>query len=494
MGTLPGSIRRRRSSRGPAPSRLSRRECLASFLPFLVCPSRVLNGAPARPNILFIMIDTLRSDHVACYGYSKPTTPNLDRLAREGVRFATFRSASPWTMPSLMTMFSSLHPTVHGATNYQRRASLKVPTLAERLKRLGYARTVGIVGNPTVNSRYGFAQGFDVYDDYTIFFAHELGVFDAAGAERPRSVVDSVTSQTVTRMGAEWLTKHRTESPWFLFLLYFDPHSAYVPPPPWHRKFDPHPDAPGRNRAVQASDLMGKKVAPDRLEHVVALYDGEIGYTDHCIGALLARLDALGLRDDTLVVVVSDHGEEFLDHGGFLHGRSLYEELTRAVLLLRCPGRLPAGKVVSVPAAHLDLTPTLLECVGEKPDPECQGVSRLPQMLGAESGRPAADPEPCFLEGATKESLRAVILGRHKLIRDVESGQEELYDLDADPGERNNTAVKQPDVCAKLRGVLKSHVDQCSEAAKRYQIEGEGARPQLTRRDIETLRALGYLQ
>jgi len=478
-------------------------------------------AAPEKPNILLIMIDTLRADHVSCYGYPKPTTPNLDRLASEGVRFDTVYTAAPWTMPSTMSFLSSLYPTVHGATSYERRASLRVPTLAKRLKRLGYARTAAFTSNPTVNARFGFANGFDLYDDYTIALTYELGLFDADPAARAKSLVDSVTAPAVTRAADEWLTKNgRAQAPWFLFLLYFDPHFAYVPPPPWHRKFDPHPDAPSRKRPISPFDLLKKDSTPDDLEHVVALYDGEVGHTDACIGRLVDRLDALGLRDDTLVVVISDHGEEFLDHGNILHGNTLHGELTRAILIFRQPGsKLPAGRIVTAPATHIDLVPTLLDYIGAPPDPECQGKTRLPALLAASpppappSGTVPPGPtsptrptgptpalaldkeEPFFLEGTTpRESFRAVILGPWKLIRDLESASEQLYHLPSDAAERKNLAAQHPDLCARLRTLLYAHVADCARLAKLYQPAGEAARPTLSPKDLQALKALGYIR
>jgi arylsulfatase A-like enzyme len=440
------------------------------------------------------MIDTLRADHIGCYGYGKPTTPNIDRLAREGVRFARFRTAAPWTMPSVMTMFTSLHPTVHGATSYRRRASLKVTTLAERLKALGYRRTAAITSNPTVNSRYGFAQGFDLYDDYTLFFAHELNLFQTDKVDRRKSITEAVTSHTVTQTATRWLDAEGRRGPWFLFLLYFDPHDRYVPPAPWDRRFDPHPNAPSRRRRDTGPHLLHPKATPEEVEHALALYDGEIGYTDHHIGELLKALDARGHRDDTLVLLVSDHGEEFLDHGGVRHGRTLYDEQTRGTLLLRHPDALPAGRTVSAPACHLDLTPTLLDAVGAEPDRECQGTGLLPLARGQGAAPTEADARPIFLEGATRPELRAVVQGRHKLIRDTRSGSEELYDLEADPAERTNLAPKASDIRRRLGGHLDRHIAACAEKAKVYQVGGITPRPKLTRRDIETLRALGYLK
>ncbi len=471
---------------------MSRRGFLAGVAPLFLCPRRAVSASRPRPNILFILVDTLRADHVSCYGYRQSTTPNIDRLAGEGVRFPTVYTASPWTMPSVMTLFTSLHPTVHGATSYRRRASLKVTTLAERLKRLGYRRTVGIVSNPTVNSRYGFAQGFDQYDDYNVFFAHELNLFELEDAERQRNITETVTSHTMTRLASEWLAKEGRRRPWFLFLLYFDPHDRYVPPAPWDRRFDPHPDAASRKRKDLGSRLMRSDSTATEVEHALALYDGEIGYTDHHIGQLLGRLDSLGLRDDTLVVLISDHGEEFLDHGGVGHGHTLYEELTRGILVLRRPGRLPAGETVAAPACHVDLVPTLLDALGEQPGPACQGVSLLPMIHGAAPAPSDPAARPLFLEGAASETLRGVVLGRHKLIRDVASGREEFFDLATDPREQTDLHGRPP--AQDLRAALDRHIEQCRLAARPYRTAGTGARPRLTSRDLEILRALGYLQ
>ena len=482
------------SRANPRPRGVTRRQCLAGLASPLLWGWRSATvAAAARPNILFVMLDTLRADHVGCYGYAKPTTPHIDRLARESVRFANLYTAGPWTMPSVMTMFTSLHPTVHGAVSFQRRASLKVTTLAERLKRLGYRRTAAITSNPTVNSRYGFAQGFDRYDDYSIFFAHELDLFGVDDKPQRKSVVEAVTSKTVTDMATRWLEKEGRRGPWFLFLLYFDPHLDYVPQPPWDRRFDPHPTAENRKTKPNVRHLLRDDADPGLRDHLLALYDGEIGYTDLWVGKLLERLDALGHADDTLVLVTSDHGEEFLDHGGILHGKTLYSEQTRGVLLLRHPNRLPAGKVVTAPARHVDLTPTLLDLAGAPPDPECQGLSLLP-LIGDGDGRTSPDGRPCYLEGTVGTHLRALVRGRHKLIRDLDTAAHQLYDLAADPAEKTNLAHTQPEMLAALTEPLDAHIAACDKTAKRYQVGGTTPRPRLTQRDSETLRQLGYHQ
>jgi len=208
---------------------------------------------------------------------------------------------------------------------------------------------------------------------------------------------------------------------------------------------------------------------------------------------VLATLDTLGLREQTLVIVANDHGEEFLDHEGVLHGRTLYGELTRGVLVFRQPGRLPAGRVVTAPACHLDLLPTILECLGEKPDPAWWGTSQLPAIQGGGASSPRAG-RPIFLEATTPRPYRGVVLERHKLILNVETGGEELYDLACDPGEKENVAAQQPEQCSRLRRLLAAHVAACAASAGKYQPADGPARLPLRPWDVETLRALGYLR
>jgi len=439
-------------------------------------------GRPS-PNIVFIMIDTLRSDHVGCYGYRRDTTPHVDRFAGEGVRFAQMVSASGWTKPSLMTMFTSLPPTLHGATRARNKLRDGVTTLAAELKRAGY-QTVGFCSNPTASGTFGFKRGFDVYDDFTIPLACDLNLFQDFDDQQRIQTIE--TSPHVNRLALRWLEKKR-KGKFFLFLLYLDPHADYSPPPPYDTMFD----SDYKGFADGASVYPGKKkthLTERDKEHVVALYDGEIRYTDEHVGKLLRKLDELKLVDNTIVLIIGDHGEEFWDHGKTLHGHSLYEELTRVPWILRYPPKVKAGTVVREQVCHADVMPTLLDLAGLSVPAQCRGQSLVKRLI---QGRPL-DGRCAFLETETRDRIRAIrVPGRKFLVR-PDSGVKELYDLTADPHERTNLIDSPPEWATPLMSRFDrwwAHV-RTSEKAM-----AEGGRPaDLDKKTLKHLKGLGYIR
>ena len=307
-----------------------------------------------RPNILLISIDSLRRDHVGSYGYPRPTTPHLDALARDGVRFDTAVAPTSWTLPSHVTLLTALPIRVHQVHVSSERFTKRVLTLAEVLLEEGYA-TAGIVGGSYLDAGYGFAQGFDHYDDYTV-------------VNRDRRKPDGhVTSPISLRLANEWLESWAASQqprPFFLFLHMWDVHYSYDPPPPYDTMFDP--DYEGdivaspymRNRRINA------RMDPRDLEHVMALYDGEIRHTDDHLGRLFDSLKGLGAFDDTIIVVTSDHGDEFFEHGKKGHGQNLFDSVLRIPLLMRYPSKIPAGRVVEGQVRLMDVAPTILGLAG----------------------------------------------------------------------------------------------------------------------------------
>ena len=436
----------------------------------------------AKPNIVFIMIDTLRSDHVGCYGYKRKTTPNIDRFAEEGVRFAQMVSASGWTKPSLMTMFTSLPPTLHGATKARNKLRDGVTTLAAELRKTGY-QTMGFCSNPTANGKFGFSRGFDVYDDFTIPLACDLNLFQDFDDEQRIQAIE--TAPHVNRLAFRWLEKKRKEGKFFLFLLYLDPHADYSPPAPYDTMFDPDYEGFADGTSAYPGRTKGKLTDRDK-EHVVALYDGEIRYTDEHVGRLLQKLDDLRLVEDTVVLIIGDHGEEFWDHGRTLHGHSLYEELTRVPWLLRYPRRLTAGTVVKEQVCHADVMPTLLELAGLPVPAQCRGQSLVKRLTENRH----LDWQCAFLETETREKIQAVRVPGRKLLLRPDSGVKELYDLTADPHERVNLIDSAPDWAAGLMSRFdrwRTHV-RTSEKAM-----ADGGRPELDKKTLRHLKGLGYI-
>jgi arylsulfatase A-like enzyme len=328
----------------------------------------------AKYNLLLISIDTLRADHLKCYGYDKDTSPCLDQLAKEGVLFEDLTAAAPWTIPSHMSMFTSLYPSVHGVQSISSRLGKGIPTLAQCLAQSGYV-TAAFVTGPVLNHSFGFNRGFQSYDDHTVVVP-----FNYAGM-RKNELEHAVTNPAITSLATQWLQKHSQEK-FFLFLHYWDCHNDYIAPPPFDKKFDPRYTGKedGRGLVWRQGDITAHGSIMD-VAHLAALYDGGIAYTDEHVGKILNLLQELGLSEKTLVIVLSDHGEGFLEHRRLLHGNSLYEELLHVPLIMRLPGVVPAGKRIAGNVSHVDLMPTVLALLGLAGPSQMQGIDLSPVIL-----------------------------------------------------------------------------------------------------------------
>jgi arylsulfatase A-like enzyme len=441
------------------------------------------------PNILFILVDTLRADHLGCYGYGRDTSPALDRLAAEGALFRHCVAASSWTMPSVMTIFTSLHPSQHGVTDSGRCLPEGVTTLAAELQKAGY-QTVGFTTNPMVHSKFGYGQGFEFFDDFTLLLTTDLDLFQ--GGEEQMGASGCVTSPMVNRFAIDWLQKRRNPGkPFFLFLLYFDPHGDYVPPPPYDTLFNPGYTGKEQGRDIHRR-APGADIPEEARRQIVALYDGEIRHTDAHIGKVLAALDDQGLRSNTMVVVVADHGEELWDHGGMIHGHTLYEELVHVPCIIRWPGVVPPGSTVESQVAHLDLMPTLLGAIGAPAPSQCMGRSFLPLLRD-----PAASfaPAVAFMENSCggKHNQKAVRAGPAKIIQDLLAGTTLCFDLLSDPGERSPLPTPPPDSFVALGQRMAEWLAQM-QVAQEAVSRRDTPRPQLDQNHLNRLKALGYMQ
>jgi arylsulfatase A-like enzyme len=418
-----------------------------------------------RPNILFILVDTLRADHLTPYGYKvHDTSPEIQhRLADHGTVVENAYSQAPWTLPSVVSFMTGRYP---GELLGEDLAAYGIPDgvtpLAERMAALGYD-TGGFFANPTLHAGAGFERGFRT------FYAPPPDV------EWIRKHADELNRHAVP-----WLHAHQRR-PFFLYVHYVDPHDPYE-----------NPDMIGSvgGAGGRAQFMSGYKGAiagdwihgiysgklqladPDLdLAYIKALYDGEIHYADRHIGALLAELDPAVLKN-TLIVLTADHGEELHDHGGWKHGQSLYNEQIHVPLIFRWDGRIPADRRLGGTVRLLDLVPTLLAAAGGKADPAWAGTNLLPALTGK-----AAPPRlPVFAEGMSGGPLRAAaILDQQKLMlfnreepfRPADELQDylwrkdlgrfersELYDLGHDPGEHANLAAAHPDWIDRLQPLL----------------------------------------
>jgi len=410
-------------------------------------------------NLLLVSIDTLRADHLGTYGYARPTSPNLDAFARRAVTFDEAISPSSWTLPAHASLLTGTSPYRHGAVRTASRISPTVPTLAERLRERGY-HTVGFVNAPFVSSGFGFARGFDAFGE---IFERRL----SDPAEYQRRVL---------------ATLPELRPPFFLFVHYMDVHLPYRPPV----RFNVFAAEPERGLVVdrlkkvqRALERGTKTVSREERQRLIDFYDGEILAMDDKLGELLRSVERL--FPNTVVVVTSDHGEEFLEHGNLFHARTLYDEVLRVPLIVAGPG-IARGARVTEPVSLVDVVPSVLDWLAVPHDGRFDGRS-LAAALRGEALAALADERLLHLHTAGpagRLSLRGVRTSTHKLIRDDVRDAAELYDLGTDPRERRNVAAEH--AAHPLHGEI-----------ARLELPAPAAAPPPDARTVESLRALGYL-
>ncbi len=409
-------------------------------------PGRAFWGTPTitvaedspHPLVIVYLVDTLRADHLPLYGYSRDTAPELSRFARDAVVFDQAIASSSWTKPSVASLFTSLPPRDHGCVQFYTPLDPGLVTLAERMRDHGYA-TGAVVANPLVLAKnMHFDQGFS-------YFAAP------AAPQRAGQAVDAALAFLDARKGM----------PTFLYVHTMDPHTPYQPPPPFDRKFGPRPQ-PGR-AAAEPSDYR----VPRDLARIVGQYDGAVAYGDQEFGRLLQGLRERGLYDRALVVFLSDHGEEFLDHGGWVHGHTLFDELVRVPLVVKYPGRREAGRRVGGQVQLLDVLPTILKSQGL---PLAGGVAGRDL---AESFDEKAPERVAVLETKYREYVAyGARSGTAKYVRQLHPERQELaFDLGRDPRERRS---REPESSARALALRRAAEASVSPAAYRHRVRVSG--------------------
>ncbi len=397
-------------------------------------------GALAGYNVLLVTLDTARADRLGCYGYKAIATPTLDRLAAEGVLFSRATAVTPITAPSHASILTGLYPRRHGVrSNGFYQLDDEHVTLAEVLHASGY-QTGAILAAFVLDSRFGMDQGFEYYDD-------ELGSADTAD---PLLYAERQAAQ-VTDAALAWLDQ-RSQKPFLLWAHYFDPHAAYTPPSPYREHYASNP------------------------------YDGEIAYVDAELGRLLAGLERLGCRDNTIVVVIGDHGESLHQHDEATHGYLLYEETMRVPFILQCGDRLGGGSERSERVSQVDLVPTVLALLG---------IDAPAGIDGVDLARPNSEARVCYGEtyhGKMEYGWAALFSIYDDDLKYVHGPHPELYDLERDPQELTSLYEQQPDRAAELHERLAAWFD--TEL-------GSGAVPspskQLSETEMARLASLGYV-
>ncbi|MXX61792.1 MAG: sulfatase [Holophagales bacterium] len=425
------------------------------------------------PHVLIFLVDTLRADRLGCYGYDRPTSPNIDRFAAGAVRFEHAVAQSSWTRPSTASILTGLYPHNHGARSRNHVLARDVAYLPEALRSIGY-RALGVSSNSIAGPTFGFRRGFS-------HFKQLPENLSSPGIHIP---VWRVVNETL-----EWLERIGPEDSFFVFMHAMDPHAPYYPPEPHRSRFAP--DAP----AGALGKNMGK-LQPFEIPHLSDLYDAEIAAVDEHFGRLLEELDRRGFLDDTLVVFVSDHGEEFQDHGNHGHGSNLYREQIHVPLIVQLPARLRAAierSLVEEQVQQIDIAPTILEAIGRPGLIETDGRSLLP-LMRSQGGREEHRVAMSDLRN-DGEAVDALLLEqedepRRKLIDywSASFGQtHQLFDTTNDPAELRNLRAREPHWAGYLRAV-----GRLMRRGSRQQLE-PGLEPDMPPEQRRALEALGYL-
>lgn len=461
------------------------------------------------PHIVLIVLDCVRAQNLSCYAYKRLTTPNIDRVAEEGVCYRQAATVGTWTVPTHASLFTGTYPATHGAVNGHAYLDNHVITLAEVLKRMGYV-TVGISNNGWVSQATGIARGFDAFEEkYRAPRGLRRLLFSAY--RRLRSILspgEKESARRTRRSVLRWLKHMATEDrPYFLFIHLNDAHSPYAPPPPFARRFlgdTPLHLARKVNQDNTAWLAGATKMDEQDWVMLTALYDGELAYLDHQVGFFLTFMRKLHLLDRALLIITADHGENLGEHGLIGHGYCLYDTIVHIPLLIRYPPLFYGGQVVDIPVSQVDLFPTIVDTINGDPGDaaeQWEGASFHPDRLDQRPYpftvsvrqvhepvlRKRFAPYPSFDFSPYARNAWAYRDEGWKYILH-ENGEEELYDLQTDPNELQNLATERPQQVANQR----KHLLRIRNSW-RAPVPEDKPEPEWDEELAKHLRGLGYI-
>ena len=456
------------------------------FLSSLYCTPK---GGPR--HVIFISLDTTRPDHLGCYGNPWIQTPNLDQSADESLLFTNYMTVVPTTLPSHTSLFTGTFPHKHGTPQNGFVVNGDNLMLTEQLKSNGF-HTAGIIGSFALDSRFHFSQGFDYYDET---YEKMVGTERRTQSER--------SAQSVTDATIHYLNKTGVPSQLFLFVHYFDPHKPFEPPPPYNTLYRLD-DADKTGSSILAHYDCAHTLSNKNWEtakEAALNYAGEISYMDHHVGRLLKYLKQKGILDNALLVITSDHGENFWEHMPYFHhGTATYQTTMHGICLIRLPKGIRGGTTINQLTSTIDITPTVLQYLS-LPVPDGidgrgldlttikQGGNKNTLYGQATLTRPWKVPEATTGWPHTNKS-RCIREGDFKYIQTPFKGTEELYDLSNDPFEQHNLLKSPTPEITKLAKALKAKLELWASSACPLDSFLEKEKQKET---IEKLKALGYM-
>ncbi|PYQ59690.1 MAG: hypothetical protein DMF53_18375 [Acidobacteria bacterium] len=430
-------------------------------------PASLRPAAGPRPrNVILYLVDALRADHLGCYGYSRPVSPHVDAFARQAVTFRHTVAQSSWTRPATTTILTGLLPRTHGVNGRRDKLSEQALTLAEMLQARGY-HTAGFVTNGNVARSFGLGQGFETY---------EL-------LPRKHSAATDVNAAAAGWLESGW----KRDAPFFLYLHTVEPHAPYTPPAPFRQRFAPevHDELLTRMKVFHRLEDGSLAPTPELRQSLLDLYDAEIAANDAAFGELIDLLARRGLWEDTVVVFISDHGEELFEHGGWEHGKTLHSEVLDVPLIVRAPGA--GARTVQRQVQQVDVAPTILDLLELPISPVVEGRSLAPWILGEAPGDDAEDEAYSWLD---QHGFRAasVTTPAWRMIEDrAPDAGRSLYDRQADPGEHRDLADER----AVRTGYLRAHLLAAERRRKGALQAGTAVLDEELRKELQ---ALGYLR
>ncbi|MBZ5593136.1 MAG: sulfatase-like hydrolase/transferase [Acidobacteriia bacterium] len=469
-------------------------------------PLLIMKVPRNRPNLLLYMIDTERADHSSAYGYTRDTTPFLKMLGAQGLVFEDCQVQATWTKPSTASLLTSLYSFSHGIIHDFDTIPKGATTLAEQLRAAGYV-TASVVANPFAGHITGLQRGFDYVAEWAVVQRYRSDAEDRG-----------TDSAAVNKILFPWLERHRDE-PFFVYAHTTDPHAPYRPPGGFEERFANPAETPEFNRVykslggkvkygggivVTRAGCSQKGVNPDRfIQQAIDRYDGEILHNDWNLQQLADKLKQLGVLDNTLIVVVSDHGEEFWEHGWTAHGQSLYQELTHGVFVMWNPGLIQRARRISEPVQLIDVMPTVLDLLGLKIPDLLQGQSLAAFVKGETFRRrgpvmTSRYAHPDSKPGGIPENridTVALLDATWKLVyrangKEVGLNKVELYDRRNDRGETKNIAASHPQEVDRMI----MEIGKWTEAEKQIKSTlSRGPKATMDAKTLEQLRSLGYI-
>ncbi|MFH0935282.1 MAG: sulfatase [Candidatus Omnitrophota bacterium] len=436
---------------------------------FAVFVFRYYQVSKKKANIILLIIDCLRADHLGCYGYARDTSPHIDKLAQEGVLFSNVFSQAGYTTASIPSIFTSKFPLSHGVwLPAKHKLSDEEITLAEILKDNGY-NTAAFTGGGFTSHLYGFDQGFDLYQE-----------------------VEWGDIKEINNLVFNWLEQNQNkEKPFFLFLHCYTVHEPFNPPEPFASMYTSNYQ--GQFKGARLDSVLFEKIRKkpldynsEDIDYIISQYDGGIRYYDENIGELLKKIEGLKLFSNTIVILTSDHGQDFMEHGTISH-RDIYDVGIHVPLIVRTPYLLPNNKKINALVRSIDIFPTILDMVAllGKNDIAIEGNSLLPAMLGQNVRK----EHPVYSLGADNDNRGRISLRTRnwKLIATRKKNEYELYNLKNDPGELINLVSTEKEQFKVLKQKLDNYIKQSKSPIKKTKVI-------LDEETKERLKSLGYLQ